>query len=355
MSEFQTNINTLDLEALKAILPPMKQDGFVVRGADAKLERIKVPIPGPDECYVKVLIAGVCNTDLEIMKGYMGFEGVVGHEFVGLCESAPHSHQHLVGKRVVGEINLACTTCGVCERGGPRARNHCPKRTVLGILNKNGTYQERLTLPARNLHVVPDSVTTENAAFAEPLAAAFRVVEQNLVPAKTKIAIVGDGKLGLLIGEVLGRHAQRTGSPRPVLYGRHVSKMKLLSSGSQCDTALSDTALPKNAYAYDVVVDATGSPAGLDLSRQLCRTEGTLVLKSTCAAGTEFNTAPFVVDELRVQGSRCGPFGPALELLKTLDLTPLIDSTFPLAKAPEAVKRAGERGCLKVQIRVSDG
>ena len=110
----------------------MKQDGFVVRGADAKLERIKVPIPGPDECYVKVLIAGVCNTDLEIMKGYMGFEGVVGHEFVGLCESAPHSHQHLVGKRVVGEINLACTTCGVCERGGPRARNHCPKRTVLG-------------------------------------------------------------------------------------------------------------------------------------------------------------------------------------------------------------------------------
>ena len=153
MSEFQTNVSTLDLEALKALLPPMKQDGFVVRGADATVERIKVPVPGPDECYVKVLIAGVCNTDLEIMKGYMGFEGVVGHEFVGLCESAPHSHQHLVGKRVVGEINLACNTCMLCERGGPRARNHCPKRTVLGILNKNGTYQERLTLPARNLHL----------------------------------------------------------------------------------------------------------------------------------------------------------------------------------------------------------
>ena len=214
----------------------MKQDGFV----EAPKSRGSSPIPGPDECYVKVLIAGVCNTDLEIMKGYMGFEGVVGHEFVGLCESAPHSHQHLVGKRVVGEINLACTTCGVCERGGPRARNHCPKRTVLGILNKNGTYQERLTLPARNLHVVPDSVTTENAAFAEPLAAAFRVVEQNLVPAKTKIAIVGDGKLGLLIGEVLGRHANGPlTSSHPL---RPPSKMKPSSDAMR---RVVDTALPK--------------------------------------------------------------------------------------------------------------
>jgi len=350
-----TNVNKLDLEMLKALLPPMKQDGFVVRGTGAKLERIAVPIPNADECYVKVLIAGVCNTDLEIMKGYMGFEGVVGHEFVGLCESAPNSHAHLVGKRVVGEINLACNACALCGQGGPRARNHCPKRTVLGILNKHGTYQERLTLPARNLHVVPDEVKTENAAFAEPLAAAFRVVEQNLVPAKTKIAIVGDGKLGLLLAEVLGRHAKRNGSPRPVLYGRHEAKMKLLSTAAECDTALSETALPSKAYAYDVVVDATGSPGGLDLSRQLCRTEGTLVLKSTCAAGTDFNTAPFVVDELRVQGSRCGPFGPALELLKTLDLTPLVDSTFKLSKAPEAVKRAGEKGCMKVQIRVCEG
>ena len=180
MSEFQRTSNTLDLEALKAILPPMKQDGFVVRGADAKVERIKVPIPGPDECYVKVLDCGRLQHGPGDHEGLHGLRGRRGPRVRGPCESAPHSHQHLVGKRVVGEINLACTTCGVCERGGPRARNHCPKRTVLGILNKNGTYPERLTLPARNLHVVPDSVTTENAAFAEPLAAAFRVVEQNL-------------------------------------------------------------------------------------------------------------------------------------------------------------------------------
>mmetsp|Transcript_22341 Transcript_22341/g.66922 ORF Transcript_22341/g.66922 Transcript_22341/m.66922 type:complete len:345 (-) Transcript_22341:7-1041(-) len=341
------------MSATIAALRPT-QNGFVVRGATAAVEKVPTPIPAPDECLVRVLVAAVCNTDLEIMKGYMGFEGVVGHEFVGIVESAPAVHQKLIGKRVVGDINLACAACALCARGGPRARNHCPTRTVLGILGKDGTYQERLTLPARNLHVVPDGVATENAAFVEPLAAAFRVVEQGLAPPGTSVAVVGDGKLGLLLAEVLGRNAAKApGTPRVALFGRHAAKMAMLSKDARCETALSETALPARAGAFDVVVDATGSPAGLDLSRQLCRTEGTLVLKSTCAAGTDFNTAPFVVDELIVRGSRCGPFPPALELLRTLDLTPLIDSTFSLEDAGAAVKRASERGCLKVQIRVS--
>ena len=173
-----------------------KQKGFVVEGDSATLQDIPMPQPLPHECVVKVLIAGVCNTDLEIMKGYMGFKGVVGHEFVGLVETAPPGKEHLIGKRVVGDINLICpdqaTACFTCQCGGARMRNHCTTRTVLGILNKDGTYQERLTLPAANLHVVPDNVSTENAAFAEPLAAAFRIPEQQLISHGDKIAIVGD-------------------------------------------------------------------------------------------------------------------------------------------------------------------
>jgi threonine dehydrogenase-like Zn-dependent dehydrogenase len=301
------------------------------------------------------------------MKGYMGFKGVVGHEFVGLVETAPAGKEHLIGKRVVGDINLICpdqaTACFTCQCGGARARNHCTTRTVLGILNKDGTYQERLTLPAANLHVVPDNVTTENAAFAEPLAAAFRIPEQQLIAPGDKIAIVGDGKLGLLIAEVLGRHAAKlsleassgAGTPKPILFGRHADKMALLSSAAGVETRASEAALPDHAAKFDVVVDATGSPAGLDLARALCRPLGTLILKSTCAAGTDFNTAPFVVDELRIIGSRCGPFPPALELLASgLDLTNLITATYPLSEVGEAIKKAGTKGTMKVQLRVSE-
>ena len=178
--------------------------GFVVSGNDATIETLPVPTPGPGEALIRVLVVGVCNTDLEILKGYMGFKGVVGHEFVGIVESAP-SQRDLVGKRVVADINLVCGNvddCFTCACGGPRARNHCPKRTVLGILNKDGTYCERFTIPVVNLHVVPDHVSSENAAFAEPLAAAFRIAEQRVVSPKDRVAIIGDGKLGLLIAEV---------------------------------------------------------------------------------------------------------------------------------------------------------
>lgn len=337
---------------------PMKC--YVVDGSEHSLQERPRPVPADGECLIRVLIAAVCNTDIEIMKGYMGFAGIVGHEFVGVVESAPEGCD-LLGKRVVGDINLCChsATCGTCVLGGDRARNHCPVRTVLGILNKDGTYAEYLTMPTVNLHVVPDSVSTENAAFMEPLAAACRIIEQGLVAAKDTVAVVGDGKLGLLIAEVLGRHAVERGGPQVVLVGRHMDKMTLVSSAAKIRPALSDEAKSGGvefvqAATFDVVVEATGSPAGLELSRQLCRPMGTLVLKSTCAAGTNFHTAPFVVDELRTIGSRCGPFPPAMALLTAgLDLTPLITATYPLEQASEAVSRAQQKGCIKVQIRVS--
>ena len=334
------------------------QLGFVVSGNTAELKQVPVPMAADGECVVRVLIANICNTDLEIMKGYMGFAGVVGHEFVGIVESAPAGYEALHGKRVVGDINLVCgnvESCFTCACGWDRARNHCPVRTVLGILNKDGTYQERITLPAKNLHVVPDHVSSENAAFAEPLAAAFRIVEQKLVAPTDKVAVVGDGKLGVLIAEVLGRAQVAAGGPRVVFVGRHPEKMALVSAAAAVEPVASDGVLPSGASSFDVVVDATGSPAGLDLARALCRPLGTLVLKSTCAAGANFNTAPFVVDELKIIGSRCGPFPPALELLASgLDLTPLITATFPLTEASAAVAKAATKGTMKVQIRVHD-
>jgi len=202
--------------------------------------------------------------------------------------------------------------------------------------------------------VVPDNVSSENAAFAEPLAAAFRIVEQGLIKPTDKVAVVGDGKLGLLIAEVVGRFLAAAGGLKLTLYGRHHDKMSLVSAKASIETCLADSALPEKEKAFDVVCDATGSPAGLDLSRSLCRPLGTLVIKSTCAAGTDFNTAPFVVDELKIIGSRCGPFPPALELLASgLDLTPLITATFPLESVDEALNKARTKGTIKVQLRVS--
>eukprot|EP00967_Tisochrysis_lutea_P106894 scaffold164303_cov32-Tisochrysis_lutea.AAC.1 len=329
---------------------------FVVDGSACSLCERPVPTPAEGEALVRVLIAGVCNTDLEIMKGYMGFSGVVGHEFVGVVESAPQAHEQMVGKRVVGDINLACckATCSTCSRGGDRARNHCPNRTVLGILGKDGTYASYLTLPVALLHVVPDHISTENAAFTEPLAAACRIVEQGLISPGDAVAIVGDGKLGLLIAEVVARFASSNRCPIPALVGRHPERLTKIPSADSLTFIDSVQASPSHDKKFDVVVDATGSPEGLKLCTALTRPMGTLVLKSTCAAGADFNTAPFVIDELVVAGSRCGPFPEALRMLATgLDLTPLIDATLPLSEATKAVETASKKGILKVQIRVS--
>lgn len=395
--------------------------GFFVSGPNGSLRKdIPIPKPKQEEALIRVLRAGVCNTDLEILEGYMGFQGVLGHEFVGIVESVHSQDQDIsdqwIGKRVCGDINVGCGTCGVCanfpiDRNGcgkcPQfSRNHCPNRTVLGILNKDGTMAEYLTLPLRNLHVVPDHVSDEVAVFAEPLAAACRIVEQNLVRyldenggsvPPDKVAILGDGKLGLMIAEVLGReHSLRVGDcscdckrsgadqlneqlqqyyPKPVLFGKHQHKLDLVegTAGVDCkkvaeciDTSSFTGVSSQHEHAYDVVVDATGSPAGLKIAAGMCRPMGTLVLKSTCASGVEqFNAAPFVIDELRVVGSRCGPIDRALELLAIDDngestepstaIEPLrvekyITKTFPLAEAEAAIKCAAERSTMKVQI-----
>lgn len=367
-----------------------------------KVMRMEKPVAKPGEALIRVLRAGVCNTDLELLQGYMGFSGILGHEFVGvvesICEKGPSSEENKkwIGKRVCGDINVGCSTCAVCLDVHKRnfccpqmSRNHCPNRTVLGILNKHGAMAEYITLPFTNLHLVPDAVSDEEAAFAEPLAAACRIVEQNLVDYEhdppDKVAILGDGKLGLMIAEVLGRkHTEAFGMekelpPRPMLFGKHVHKMDLVAT-SGVDCFLVDELLHPEAYNgvklkysayFDVVVDATGNPSTLSVSAAICRPMGNLVLKSTCAAGERFNAAPFVIDELRVIGSRCGPIDKALKLLSLgtnhddeeqeidADLEPLnvskyITKTFPLYQADKAIACAAERSTMKVQIICSD-
>lgn len=276
----------------------------IVNPGDTEGQVVSIPKPKPEPGYalIRVLRAGVCNTDLEILQGYMGFHGVLGHEFVGVVEEIDGADDELkekwIGQRVCGDINVACAKCSVClnanrlnERCSKMSRNHCPNRTVLGILNRNGTMAEYLTLPVVNLHPVPDNVSDEVAVFAEPLAAACRIPEQDLVSYDEenpdRVAILGDGKLGLMIAEVLGReHARhRVSSNPPILFGKHQHKLDLVNgSGVDCkmvsecvdESSFSGVAEPYSGQ-FDVVVDATGSPAGLALSAGLCRPMGTLV------------------------------------------------------------------------------
>ena len=341
---------------------------FVVSGSSGSVQSIPKPtLDGPGFALIRVLRAGICNTDLEILQGYMGFQGVLGHEFVGIVEEVfDASSHHWIGKRVCGDINVGCNDCHVCQnhkdihrRCCQMSRNHCPHRTVLGILQRNGTMAEYLTLPVRNLHLVPDDVSDEVAVFAEPLAAACRIPEQGLIEETDQIAVLGDGKLGLMIAEVLGRSYDNV-----VLFGKHPHKLNLVkSSGVSCrlvdeikDTTTYNGITAEQTAKYDVVVEATGSPAGLTLATNLCRPMGTVVLKSTCAAGEQFNAAPFVIHELRIVGSRCGPIDKALELLnlkedmKPIHVEKYITKVFPLAQAEEAIKFAAERSTMKVQL-----
>lgn len=347
---------------------------FVVSGSSGTVQRI--PKPKLDEqppgfALIRVLRAGVCNTDLEILQGYMGFQGVLGHEFVGIVESVLDEHdREWVGRRVCGDINVGCGECAICRNANDlnrrccqMSRNHCPHRSVLGILRRHGTMAEYLTLPVRNLHAVPQGVSDEVAVFAEPLAAACRIPEQGLILEHDRIAILGDGKLGLMIAEVLGRSFERV-----TLFGKHPHKLDLVkTSGVDCrlvdetkDATAFNGVAPAHAGQYDVVVEATGSPAGLTLAAGMCRPMGTLVLKSTCAAGEQFNAAPFVIDELRIVGSRCGPIDKALELLdlkedkKPLHVEKYVTKVFPLTQAEDAIKCAAERSTMKVQIICSE-
>ncbi|HEV2762823.1 MAG TPA: alcohol dehydrogenase catalytic domain-containing protein [Pyrinomonadaceae bacterium] len=304
-------------------------------------------VPAPSrggEAVVRVLLSGVCNTDLEIVRGYAGFRGTLGHEFVGVVESAPDAPE-LVGRRVVGEINAGCGRCGLCRSGDTR---HCPERTVLGIVGRDGAHAELLQLPSVNLLPVPDEVSDERAVFTEPLAAACGITERAQVTKETRTAVVGDGKLGLLCAQAL----QALTGAQVTLVGKHPSKLDIARRRG-VETYTLD-ALPASASRqFDVAVEASGSPAGFALARSLLRPRGTLVLKSTFHSRTEMDAARLVVDEISVVGSRCGRFAPALELLRrdAVEVESLITEQHTLAQGVRAFERAAAPGVLKVLLR----
>ncbi len=299
------------------------------------------PKPGPGEALVGVLAAGVCRTDLEIVKGYMAFRGVLGHEFVGRVLDGPPDWR---GKRVTGEINCPCGRCDLCARGLP---SHCRNRTVLGIAGRDGAFAERLALPLANLHVVPDAVPDRDAVFVEPLAAAFQILGQVRIGPDEDVVVLGDGRLGQLAARVL-----RTARPKGlVLVGKHEAKLARAARPGIRTARLPDY-VP--AAAADVVVDATGTPEGFDLAMRAVRPRGTIVLKSTFAAEGGMNLAPLVVHEVTVVGSRCGPFGAALDALATgaVGVRDLVGATFPLAQAEAAMAAAADGRNVKVLIEV---
>jgi len=299
------------------------------------------PEPPPGEALVRVRLAGVCNTDLELVRGYMSFRGVVGHEFVGVVERADAAPEW-VGRRVVGEINAACGQCETCRANRP---THCPHRTTLGIAGRDGAFAELLCLPVANLHAVPDSVPDEAAVFAEPLAAACEIAQAVHVHPTDRVAVLGDGKLGLLCAQVL----QLTGCDLLVL-GHHAGALEILGRRG-IRTSLDPGELAAQGL-FDVVVEATGTPQGFATARKLVRPRGTVVLKSTYHGAVEANLTMVVVDEVTLAGSRCGPFEPALRLLEQglVQVTPLIQARYRLEQGLAAFERAAQRGALKVLI-----
>jgi threonine dehydrogenase-like Zn-dependent dehydrogenase len=301
-------------------------------------------LAGDGEAIVRVTRSGMCNTDLEIARGYAGFRGTIGHEFVGVVEDAGGGPL-APGDRVVGEINAGCGVCDRCRRGDPR---HCPTRTVLGIVGRDGAHAERLRLPARNLIRVPDGIPDDHAAFVEPLAAACGVLERCPVDRGARVAVVGDGKLGLLCAMTLAAH-----HVDPCLVGKHATKLSLARSRGIAAATIEDAR--RRPRAFDVVVEASGTASGFELALDLLEPQGTLVLKSTFHGATPVDAARVVVDEIRVVGSRCGRFAPALDLLArgAVDVGCLISEVLPLERGVEAMAVAARPGVLKVLLRAS--
>ncbi|MHB8600436.1 MAG: MDR/zinc-dependent alcohol dehydrogenase-like family protein [Ktedonobacteraceae bacterium] len=311
------------------------------------------PTPEPGEALIRVLLAGICNTDLEITRGYMDFQGVPGHEFVGIVEELHESvplRAELIGKRIVGEINAACRSadCWYCMRDMP---THCPNRTTLGIVNRDGAFAEYVTLPVENLHLVPDKVSDEEAVFTEPLAANFEMLEQVHVRPTDRAVVLGDGKMGQLAAQVLALAGCAV-----AMVGKHEEKLALVEQRGITAHLLEDIqifTLP-GGERVDLVVECTGAAQGLELALRLVRPRGTVFLKSTIADSSTLRLAPIVIDEIRVQGSRCGPFAPALRALSqhTIDVRPLISALYPLGEGLAAFEHAGQKGMLKVLLRV---
>jgi threonine dehydrogenase-like Zn-dependent dehydrogenase len=311
-----------------------------VEKRDLAVKEIEKPQRGA-EAVVRVLLSGICNTDLEISRGYANFKGTIGHEFVGMVEDA--ADYSWVGQRVVGEINVGCGSCQLCRGGDPR---HCPARTVLGIVGRDGAHADFLRLPLSNLIKVPNVIVDEHAVFVEPLAAAYGISERVSLESAEKVAVIGDGKLGLLCAQVIAL----IGKP-VVLIGKHPEKMRIAERrGIETTTVRKASALKRG---IDVAVEASGSAAGFQMALDLLRPRGTLVLKSTFHGATEIPAARIVVDEISVVGSRCGRFAPALDLLKrgAIDIDSLISEEYPLAQGTLAMERAAKKGVLKVFLR----
>jgi threonine dehydrogenase-like Zn-dependent dehydrogenase len=313
---------------------------LVLKDYKIRLDEIEIPRRQKNESLIKVHLAGICNTDIELTKGYMGFEGVLGHEFVGTVEES--NTKELMNKRVVGEINLGCGNCSWCLSGMSR---HCPNRTVLGIDKKDGVMAEFVTLPDENLHIIPDNVSNEQAVFTEPIAAAFEILEQVHFPPGKKVLLFGDGKLGQLIARVL-----YSADIDLLVVGKNNSKLQLLNNLGIKSVLIKAL----KAGEYPIVIEATGSAEGFLKAVEYTEPRGTLILKSTIADKSGMNLAPVVVKEITIVGSRCGPFKPALKALELnkIKTNDLITDTFQLNDAEIAFQQAIKKQSLKVLLKV---
>ncbi|MGI9036479.1 MAG: MDR/zinc-dependent alcohol dehydrogenase-like family protein [Pyrinomonadaceae bacterium] len=314
-----------------------------LRFENNELELKETPPPNSaNEALIRVIKSGICNTDLEIARGYANFQGTIGHEFVGVVERAADAPD-LIGKRVVGEINAGCGACELCAKGDAR---HCPRRTVLGIVGRDGCHAEFLTLPRKNLLEVPANISDEAAVFVEPLAAADGIAEQVLIEPETRVAVVGDGKLGLLCALSLALKSRNV-----FLVGKHREKMRIAERQNVETVSLENAA--KLNRSFDAAVEASGSESGFAVALNLLKPRGKLVLKSTFSGKTNLEMWRVVVDEITIVGSRCGRFAPALELLESgkINVESLISEEFSLADGIKAMSRAAEKGVLKVLLK----
>jgi len=298
------------------------------------------PDPKFNETLVQVNLAGICGTDLEILNGYMKYSGILGHEFVGTVVKS--NNPNLIGKRVVGEINAGCTKCDFCIRGMER---HCPSRTVLGILKRDGAFAEFLSLPEKNLHVIPDSISDEQAVFVEPLAAAFEINEQISLKPEWNVAVVGDGRLAQLIIQVIKLTCSNI-----TCFGKHQNKLEgLIQSGIKIKIGIEST----DEQLFDLVVEATGSNSGFTDTMKLVKPRGTVVLKSTIASRENLDLTSTIINEITLIGSRCGLFKPAIDALATgiISVDSMVDCTFPLDKFQDAIVHAKKPDTLKVFLK----
>lgn len=311
---------------------------LVFQDSELQVKDLPKPIPLEDEALIRILKAGICNTDMGLLKGYLGFKGIPGHEFVGEVIKSPD--RNWIGKRVVGEINLSCGKCELCKRGNT---NHCSSRRTVGIYKKDGAFAEYLTLPLRNIHSLPSHISNTEAVFVEPLAAALEIFEQIEIQRTDSVLILGDGKLGLLVAQVMKQKAEKV-----LCKGKYQRKLELLQDRG-IKTLLKGQDIDD---IFDIVVEATGNEEGLIEGLSRVKPCGRIILKSTYQGRPCLDVTKVVVDEIQMIGSRCGPFGKAIEALaqKQVEVKKMVDADFHLEKAGEAFELAKKPGTMKVLI-----